>query len=413
MNLSNMPIEGKTFFRHEFWAPPLNFDKKLTDQFKIQESLYMHDVTLRDGEQTPGVAFTVDEKILIAQELDKAGVQSIELGLPVIAKDFTAMQILTKEKFDARLTCLVRAIKGDIDKAAESGVQGVILEHSINPYACAIAYGLDEKGLIQRNVEMIRYAKSLGLWVNWMGWEAFRCDSDYIKRVFQTVVKESQPDAITIADTFGMLHPMATFAFFNQMRQWFPNLLIEYHAHNDMGMATANALCAITGGANAAHTAINGLGERAGNISLEELVTVLDGCFHIHPKIRLTRLKRLSRLVEQISKVKCADNKPVVGDKLFTVESGLIMHILMNAEKQGFPETIMMPFLPELVGQEGVDYVVGKGAGRATIEHFLKKIGVSLTDEQITRLIAQVKHEATIRKTYLTIDEFREGVDSL
>jgi len=180
-----------------------------------------------------------------------------------------------------------------------------------------------------------------------------------------------------------------------------------------MGMATANALTAITAGANGVHTAVNGLGERAGNISLEEIVTVLKECFHINVSTDVARLKRLSRLVEQISKVKLADNKPIVGDKLFTVESGLIMHIFMKAAEQGFPMTIMQPFLPELVGQNDVEYVVGKGAGKATVEHFLKKIGAKLSDDEIFKLIGEIKKEATIRKTYLTIEEFKEGVSRL
>lgn len=413
MNLSNMPIEGKEFFRKEFWAPPMNFENRLTDKFNLQENIYVHDTTLRDGEQTPGVAFTIDEKIMIAHELDKAGVASIELGLPVIKKDFEAMKVLANEKTNAKMTCLVRAKTGDIDKAVEAGIKAVIMEFSINPYTCKLAYGLDEKGIIDKNIEMIKYAKDKGLWVNWMGWDSFRSDRDYIKRVFEAVVAGADPEALTVADTFGMLHPLATFEFFTEMRGWFPDKLIELHEHNDMGMATANALSAITAGANGVHTAVNGLGERAGNISLEEIVTVLKECFHINVSTDLSRLKRLSRLIEQISKVKIAGNKPIVGDELFTVESGLIMHIFMKAQEQGFPLTIMQPFLPELVGQKPVKYVVGKGAGRATIEHFLDKIGVKLSDDEIRTLIDHIKKEATIRKSYLTIEEFKEGVASL
>lgn len=413
MNLSYMPIEEREFFREEFWAPPMNFQSRLTDKFNLQERIYVHDATLRDGEQTPGVAFTIDEKIMIAHELDKAGVGSIELGLPVISKDFEVMKVLAKEKTNARMTCLVRAKRGDIDKAVEAGISAVVLEHSINPYTCKLAYDLEEKGLIDKNVEMIKYAQDQGLWVNWMGWDSFRSDRDYIKRVLQAVVAEGDPEAVTVADTFGMLHPLATFGFFTEMRRWFPDKLIELHEHNDLGMATANALSAITAGANAVHTAVNGLGERAGNISLEEIVTVLKGCFHIDCSVDLSRLKRLSKLVEQISKVKIPDNKPIVGDKLFRVESGLIMHIFMNAAKQGFPATIMQPFLPEMVGQEEMEYVIGKGAGKTTIEYFLDKIGVKLPDDKIHRLIDLIKKEATIRKSCLSIDEFKERVKSL
>jgi isopropylmalate/homocitrate/citramalate synthase len=413
MNLNNMPIKNEEFYAPECWAPPMNFDKELRDRFTLSESIYIHDVTLRDGEQTPGVAFSVDEKLWIAEELDEIGVQSIELGLPVISKDFKVMKSLSQKGLHAKLTCLVRAKKDDIDMAVEAGIRAVILEHSINPYTCKIAYGLDEDALVRKNVEMIAYAKKNGLWVNWMGWDTFRSDGNYIERVLKKVVNDGDPEAVTIADTFGMLHPIATFQFFKRMRGWFPAKLLEYHAHNDMGMATANALCAISGGANCVHSAVNSLGERAGNIGLEEIATVLKGCFHINTGIHLSKLYRLSKLVEQISRERLASNKPIVGDKLFKIESGLIMHIMMKAQEQGFPVTIMQPFLPEMVGQLGIEYVIGKGAGRATVEYFLKKLGITLSEDKVHRLIEFIKHEATLLKSCISIDEFEKGVNKV
>jgi isopropylmalate/homocitrate/citramalate synthase len=400
-------------FKSDIWGSPLNYDPELRSRYNLQRDIYINDVTLRDGEQTPGVAFTTDEKILIAEELDQAGVATIELGIPVVPKDFKAMQVLTKRRMKARLVGLVRAIREDIIAASNSGLDSVILEHSINPYTCKFAYGMEEKDLITKNIEMIRFAKEQGLWVNWMGWDAFRHDPAYVERVFRTVVGEGNPEAVTIADTFGMAHPLAVFDFFQKMRKWFPGKMIEYHAHNDMGCATANALSAITGGANSVHTAVNGLGERAGNISLEEIATVLKACHDIDCGVDLSRLSRLSKLVEQISKRKNAENKPIVGEKLFVVDSGLIMHIFFNAAKNDFPQTIMLPFLPEKVGHSALEYVIGKGIGKATVDYFLGKLGIELREDQIARVAELVKEEATLRKSYLTVDEFKELLKKL
>jgi len=406
-----MMLKNKKYFKKDFWAPPLNFDKNLRKRFDLQNKIYVHDVTLRDGEQTPGVAFSTEEKVLVAHELDKLGVNSIELGLPVVPKDFKAMEILVREKsIKAKLTCLVRARKDDIDAAVKTGIKAVILEHTVNTVACDLAYGMTEKDLIKKNIEMIKYAKERGLWVNWMGWDAFRSEPAQIERIFKAVVYGADPEAVTIADTFGMLHPLATFDFFKKMRKWFPEKLLDLHAHNDMGMATANAVCAITAGANGVHTAVNGLGERAGNISLEEVAATLDGCFNITVLKDLSRISRVSKLLVQLSKIKVASNKPIVGDGLFIVESGLIMHIFLKAQQKKFPMTIMQPFLPSKVGQNDIKYVVGKGAGKATVEHFTSKYGIKLSDEKIFKLIELIKDEATLRKSYLSVDEFLEIV---
>ena len=399
-------LEGREHFDDRAWVVPMNFGEELRRELSVPAQLYVHDVTLRDGEQTPGVAFTIDEKVEIAKALDRAGVQVIEAGLPMIEKDAEAMRRIRPELKSATLGCLVRANEKDIDDAVAAGVELVVVEHSINPVACRAAYDIDEKGLIEKNISACTYAAAKGLRVNWMGWDAFRHDLDYIERVFRGVVEAAPVERVTIADTFGMAHPLAVMQFFRKFRSWFGDKLLEFHCHNDYGMAVANALAAVTGGANSVHTAVNGLGERAGNIALEEFALVTQVAMKLDFGLDLERLVPLGRLVEHVSRFPMAGNKPVMGRNLFNVDSGLIIHILTNAERAGFPATIMMPYMPEAVGRNDLRYVAGKGAGGAALEVFLKRAGIEATDGQKKEILARLKDYSTLIKAFISDEEF-------
>jgi len=413
--LKEHPLEGKAYFeKDKAWTAFLNFSEDFQKQINVPENVYIHDCTLRDGEQAPGVVFTTDEKVLIASMLDELGVQSIEMGLPMVKKDREAIIQMAKKPHKARLMALTRANTSDIDMAVDLGLDGLVIEHSVNPYTCKFSYDLDEEGLIKKNVEAILYAKKKGFIVNWMGWDAFRVDVSYIERVFKRVVEEADPEIVTIADTFGMVHPLILFNFFQKMRSWFPHKNIEYHAHNDYGMATANAATAILAGANAVHTAINGLGERAGNIPLEEIVINLENLYKINTGINTKGLHRLCKISSQISKFPLSLNKPVAGDNLFKVESGMIMHIFINAEKNGFPHSIMLPYLPETVGQNQLTYVLSKGSGKATVEYFLKKLNyTNYSEQELEEIVIEVKKLATIIKGPLSLADFVQIVNKI
>ena len=399
-------LNQKPYFDEKAWVVPINFGDELRTELDIPPKLYVHDVTLRDGEQTPGVAFTIDEKVEVAKGLDRLGVDCIEAGLPMIGKDAEAMKIMKGELTSATLGCLVRANNGDIDDAVAAGVELAVVEHSINPLACEAAYGIDEKGLIEKNVAACTYAAEQGLRVNWMGWDAFRHPEDYIERVFRGVVENAPIERVTIADTFGMAHPLAVMQFFRRFRQWFPDKLLEFHVHNDYGMAVANAVASVTAGGNAVHTAVNGMGERAGNISLEEFAVAAQVAMKLELGLDLGRLYPLCRLVEHVTRFPMAGNKPVCGSNLFNVDSGLIIHILAKAEEAGFPATVMMPYLPQLVGRNDLRFVAGKGAGGAAMELFCERTGLVATDDEKKAVLARLKAHSTLVKAFLTDDEF-------
>lgn len=407
-------LQGKPYFDPDTaWTPPLNFDPAFRARLDIDREHYVYDVTLRDGEQTPGVSFSLDEKLMLAEELDALGVESVETGVPMIEKDFRVIQKLRDRGLKAKVGCLTRASKADIDLAVEAGAEMICVEHSINPVSCELAYGIGLQELIERNVEACLHAKSRGVIVNWMGWDAFRQPLPYIESVFKGVVSQAQPDRVTIADTFGMTHPLQVFEFFRLMRTWFPDKMLEYHGHNDYGMAVANAVSAITGGANSVHTAINGLGERAGNIALEEFVLACQISMGIDLGIDASRLARVSKLATQFSRFPVAPNKPVVGSNLFNVDSGMIIHIFQAADRAGFPRTIMLPYLPQVVGRADFQYVYGKGAGAAAVEGFLEELDIASTPEQREKILARLKSEAGLRKAFLTEAEFREIVEAV
>jgi isopropylmalate/homocitrate/citramalate synthase len=402
-----MPLKGQPYFDpNRAWVPPMNFDPEFRARLDLRGPFYVYDVTMRDGEQTPGVALSTEEKIKLAEELDAAGIESIECGLPMLPKDFKVIETLRKRNMRIKVGCLVRAMKSDIDDAANAGAQLMCVEHPINPYTCKLTYGIDEQEIIDRNIEVCRYAKAKGVIVNWMGWDGFRQSKAYIERVFKAVVAGGDPDRVTIADTFGMSHPIAVNEFFRDMRTWFPGKMLEYHGHNDYGLAVANALAAVTGGANSVHTAINGLGERAGNIALEEFCLAAQVAMGLDFGIDLTRMARISKLGQQFSRFPVAPNKPVAGSNLFNVDSGLIIQMFSKAAAAGFPRLVMLPYQPEIVGRHDFRFVYGKGAGAAAMGQFLKDLGVEATEEQKTEIVERLKAEAALRKAFLTEDEF-------
>jgi isopropylmalate/homocitrate/citramalate synthase len=412
--LENVKLVGKPYFGEDTaWVPPMNFDPTFREKLDLRGPFYVYDVTLRDGEQTPGVAFTTEEKIKIAEELDQLGVESIEVGVPMVEKDFKAIAELRTRGLSAKVGCLTRANRKDIDLAVDAGAQMVCVEHSVNPYSCKLAYDIDEKELIARNADACAYAKEKGFIVNWMGWDAFRQPIEYIESVFKGVVEAANPDRVTIADTFGMTHPIQVYELFKTLRSWFPDKMLEYHCHNDYGMAVANAVSAVTGGANSVHTAINGLGERAGNISLEEFAMATQVAMGIDFGIDLRNLNRVSTLATQFSRFPVAPNKPVVGSNLFNVDSGMIIHIFKAADRTGFPRTIMLPYQPAVVGRSDFRYVYGKGAGGAALSSFLEELGYVASDEQKSEILSKLKEEACLRKAFLSEDEFRHIVESV
>jgi len=265
------------------------------------------------------------------------------------------------------------------------------------------AYKWDEEKAISRALEAVEYAKSHGLFVTFFTIDATRAELDFFKRIIEAV--HDYMDTLTFADTFGVCTPWAISYLMNKFKE-FVKKPIEIHPHNDFGLATANALTAIVLGATGVHVTVNGIGERAGNAPLEEVVLALELLLGIKTGIKLDKLYDLSKLVEKYSKVKIHPHKPIVGETPFMIESGIIAEWWLNVKD--VKPTEVIPFIPELIGRKKpIELVLGKKSGKATIRHELNKLGIiEVSEEVITRILNDIKEKSIERKAPITREEF-------
>lgn len=225
-----------------------------------------------------------------------------------------------------------------------------------------------------------------------------------ISRLVGRVAKEGHMDALVLADTFGVLNPEAT-AFFVKKMHSLLRKPIEIHAHNDFGLGVANAIAAVGAGAEVVHATVNGIGERTGKPSLKETVMALRFLYGVKTNVRLEKLRSLSKLVSRLSGVDVPPQKPIVGDDLFTVESGIITGWWRRLEKLGMPLE-MYPFLPSTVGHEGVRVILGKKSGRDSILYVTEKNEMKVDGQTVDELLQSVKERAITNKRPLTEEEF-------
>lgn len=401
--LENIPLDGMPYFGPRHWVSPMNYEPAVKRCYPAQVLIY--DVTLRDGEQTPGVAWNEDERVRIALALEEMGIRRLEIGMPVVSETIPrAIKRLLAMNDKTQLVALCRAKKDDIDLCVDIGLKAVIVEHPINPYLCKYALDLSVDELLDRLVGSVAYAKGKGLDVNFFGWDAFRTSIPYLQKVYSAVVRQAHPDSVTLTDTFGVALPATVKLAVEKVREVIGATPLEFHGHNEFGFGTAAALAAVEGGATGVHCAVNGLGERTGNTPTEEVVAALELLVGVTTGVDLGKIYNVSSLVAEISKVPTPGKKPIVGPNLSRVESGLVTDIISRMKKIGV-ETGMAPFVPELIGAEPMSYVIGKGSGKANIVHYLEKNGVnpdSVSKEQMETILGEVKAESRVRKAVLS-----------
>ncbi len=400
-------VKGKPFFKERgWWVSPFNFVEEVRGELRGKK-VTIHDVTLRDGEQTFGVAFSPEERVRIAEALDQLAIPRIEVGMPPASPDIReGIRQVVKRNLKAEIIAFIRTMKDDIDKSIDCGVKSVILEHITNPYACESAYGLDQSQVIDRIVSSILYAKGKGLHTMFMGWDFTRGDDlDFIREVYTAIAQQARPASIVVVDTLGVALPRAVGFIFRKLGEWIPGIPLEFHTHNEFGLANACALEAVAAGATCIHTAFNGLGERTGNAATEEVAMMLDLMTDVQTGIRLDLLMDVSLLVENLSRRQVAKNKPIVGRGLFDMETGIGVDLYRKMQASGFDLGIQ-PFAPELVGQEPVKLVLGKNSGTATVEYFLDQLGRKATEDQVKEITDRVKREGRIQRALLTQSQF-------
>ena len=344
------------------------------------------DTTLRDGEQTIGVSLSPDQKLAIAKRLDELGVDAIEAGFPVISEgEFKAVKMIASEGLSCEIAGLARTIRKDIDAVVDAGLNYVHTFIATSDIHLKDKLHMSRDQALEKAVEAVEYGKSRGLQVEFSAEDATRTDREFLKKVFDKVAKAGA-DRVNIPDTVGYCTP-EYMAELTRDTVKVTNLPVSVHCHNDFGLAVANALSGIHAGATCAHVTINGIGERAGNASLEEFSMALK-CLPYEQKyetgIKSKLIYDTSRYISKVVGIKVQPNKAIVGDNAFGHESGIHTHgVLSN------PLTYE-PISPELVGRRR-RLKIGKHAGIHGMNAMLADFGVKPTAEQSQQILERVK----------------------
>jgi len=387
----------------QWWVSPFNVTNDVRQSFSLPPRVQIHDATLRDGEQTPGVVFSVADKIAIAEMLAVVGVDRIEAGMPAVSDDdFAAIKQIAKLGLTPRIYAFVRAITADIDKSLECGVHGVILEVPIGYPKLLWQFKWTWEDVLRKSVEVVRYAKAHDLEVVYFPYDTTRAREEDLTNLLTRMVQDAPPDSVGIVDTMGCVLPGAMKYLVRLVKRLTNGLPVEVHTHNDFGMAVATELAGVEAGAEVVHSSANGLGERTGNAALEELIVALHVLYGYETSYRLDRLPELGALVSRLSNAPIAVNKPILGAGNFTRESGIGVDLVLKKP------LAMFGTHPALTGRSG-EVVLGKKSGKASITCALEQLGVSgAGDEAVGEMLRLVKERSIARRGLVTREEFRE-----
>ena len=350
---------------------------------KSLKSIKIVDTTLRDGEQTAGVVFANHEKIAISQMLSDLGINQIEVGIPAMGGDEKeAIKSICKRNLKSSIMAWNRAVISDIENSIDCGVDSVAISISISDIHIQNKLKTSREWVLENMVKSVEYAKRNGLYVSVNGEDASRANDDFLIE-FIEVAKQAGADRFRYCDTVGVMDP---FSIKDKISKIYNKTKfdIEMHTHNDFGLATANAIAGIIGGANYVGVTVNGLGERAGNAALEEVLMALKYIHGYDTNIDTTKFKDLSEYVSSASGRDLPAWKAIVGSNMFKHESGI------HADGALKNPTNYEAFDPKEVGLER-QIVIGKHSGKAAIINKFKEYDINLNDEDASIMLESVR----------------------
>ncbi|HKX97456.1 MAG TPA: 2-isopropylmalate synthase [Candidatus Nitrosocosmicus sp.] len=361
-----------------------------------KKKIRIFDTTLRDGEQTPGVTVSPDQKLEIAMKLDELGVDTIEAGFPVVSPgEVEAIKKIIKQGLKAEICGLARTTQNDIDVALKSDLKYIHTFIATSDIHLQYKLKMTREQVLEKAVYAVEYAKKHGLIVEFSAEDATRSEIQFLNNIFKSVA-EAGADRIDIPDTVGYSTPQYISKLVADVAE-VTGLPVSVHCHNDFGLAVANSIAGFQAGAACAHVTINGLGERAGNAALEELVMACQCLYQISHNIKTEQLYNVSKFVSSAMGIIVQPNKAIIGENAFGHESGIHTHGIINN-----PLTYE-PISPELVGRKRW-MQAGKHAGAHGIKAILDEFGITATDLQLKEIVEKQKLIADGGKSITTSD---------
>lgn len=393
----------------KYWVTEFNYLPEVTAFYSdLPEKVSFYDNTLREGDQTPGCIMRKDEKLVLAKQLDKLGVDFIEIFPAVSTDDAEALRELSKPGVlkHAKMSALVRPNTIDLDLANDCGCKHIFLEAPGNMTIAGSQIGVaNEDELIERLVTTAKKAKELGMTITACPWDIGKASLSLVEKWVRGLTTAGVDD-IAYGDTYGYSLPWTVQYMVKKYREWAgPDVIISCHFHNDYGLATANTLAAVAGGASRVQVAMNNLGERTGNAPLDEVAINLHLNMGVKSDINLDQLYYVSRKIEKITGKPIARCKPMLGESAFSMGSGIVLDKLKKLAQNNEPFYASMPFDPSLIGRPPYDVVWGKGVGTGMVADKIAEMGLAATKEQIKAITSAIKEEALITKSLLSVED--------
>ena len=398
-------MDEKLWKNEDYWVSSFNYLPEVTQGFTLPKKVIFHDVTLRDGEQSPGVVFRAQEKERIAKKMDEVGVDRIEVALPAVSdEDQEAVRRVVALGLDAQIWVLSRGMESDVKLALELGVHGIILELPVGLPRLTYQFpDWNEQDVLNKASHWADYAKERGLEVVLFPMDSTRSDPAFFDRVLEQVGSRPSVDGVALVDTTGSLTPQATTYMVRHMQE-ITGKRLEMHTHTDFGMGIASSMAALAAGAEVVHVSVGGLGERTGNTPLEEAAVTAKTLYGLDSNIKYEKLPELAKLVEEISGFRMASNKPLVGRHSFTRESGMGVNLVKEQP------LALFGVHPKFVGRQA-QYGLGKKSGMASISMKLEDLQLPAASQAEQELILMaVKSRGIQKKGLVTDEEFLEIV---
>ncbi len=390
--------------QEHIWTSELNQLDEVRAGFDRSKPVKFYDTTLRDGEQAVGVVFNPDEKFNIACALADLGVGRIEAGFPRVSEaDSRAVKRIVEAGLASEIWGFSRAVLGDLDALIELGIRQTLIEISTSDVKMA-AYGFSREVVLQRLTDAIRHAVDNDMRVIFFPVDSTRSDLDFLHEVYSRAI-ESGAAEVAVVDTIGACAPEAVESLIRTVRGWVgPEVPLHFHGHNDFSLGTALAIAAVRGGADWIQGTVNVIGERAGNSDICEVARALSCLYDVPVELDLSQARKVSALVQKAADYQVDNWRPVVGENLFTRESGAV------ANQFHIPEAIE-PYSADLVSAPR-RIVLGKKSGLVSIKLKAEELGLDVPQDKHAELLAKVKEQATAAGRLMTDDEFRQLVQA-